>query len=291
VNDIIKTSSVLEFILFADDTTILYSHENIESQINLVNKELKEVSNWFKANKLSINASKTNYMLLGIPHITSAKQTDIILDNTILERVQHTQFLGVLIDECLTWKWHIDCVSKTISRNIGVMNKLKHFIPDRILYTLYCTLILPYLNYCILIWGSTCKTYLNKLVKLQKWAIRTVSNSHYRSHTEPLFEKYNVLKIEDMYNLELGVFMYKYSINDLPNAFDSYFMKRSNIHSYPTRHNNDLQLTKNKRIFSDHGIRTCGPILWNSIENPLQNSNSIKHFRKQFKEKLLSNYH
>ena len=59
INDITSTSNVLDFILFADDTTILYSHENIESQISVVNAELKEVSNWFKANKLSVNASKT----------------------------------------------------------------------------------------------------------------------------------------------------------------------------------------------------------------------------------------
>ena len=154
VNDITFTSNVLDFILFADDTTILYSHKDINSQVNVVNEELKEVSNWFKANKLSVNASKTNYMILGTPHMTSVKvrkDLNVSLNNTILERVRFTKFLGVLNDECLTWKQHIDCVSKTISRNIGVMNKLKYSIPGRILHTLYCTLITPYLNYGILI--------------------------------------------------------------------------------------------------------------------------------------------
>ena len=71
------------------------------------------------------------------------------------------------------------------------MNKLKYAISGRILKTLYCTLIQPYLSYGILIWGSTCKSYLDKLVKLQKWAIRTVCSSHYRSHTGHLFAKCN----------------------------------------------------------------------------------------------------
>ena len=91
VNDITNTSDVLDFILFANDTTILYSHSNIENQINLIN-ELNEVSNWFKANKLSINASKTNYMILGTPHIVSRldePDINVILDNTYLERVKH----------------------------------------------------------------------------------------------------------------------------------------------------------------------------------------------------------
>ena len=184
--------------MFADDTTILYSHKDINSRINTVNEELQEVNNWFKANKLSINASKTNFMILGTPHMTSTKAREdlnVILDNTALERVKFTKFLGVLIDECLTWKNHINCISKTISRNIGVMNKLKHYIPYRILHTLYCTLISPYLNYGILIWGNTCKSYLDKLVKLQKWAIRVASNSHYRCHTGPLFAKYKFLTV------------------------------------------------------------------------------------------------
>ena len=160
---------MLEFILFADDTTLLYSHLNIQNEINRINEELKEVNNWFKANKLSVNASKTNYVILGIPHMVSDMDelnVNVILDNTTLEEVKHTKFLGVLIDDCLTIhaKKHIDCVSKTISRNIiGVMNKLKHFVPTRILHVLYCTLVLPYLNYGILIWGDTCKSYRDKL--------------------------------------------------------------------------------------------------------------------------------
>ena len=86
------------------------------------------------------------------------------------------------------------------------MNKLKHFVPTRILHVFYCTLVLPYLNYGILIWGDTCKSYLDKLIKLQKRDIRIVSNSHNRGHTGPSFAKYNVLTVTDMHTLELSTF-------------------------------------------------------------------------------------
>ena len=293
VNDITYTSNVLDFILFADDTTITYSHKDINNKINIVNEELKEVSNWFKANKLSVNASKTNYMILGTHHMTSTKtrqDLNVVLNDTLLERVKCTKFLGVLIDECLTWKNHIDCMAKTVSRNIGVMNKLKFCIPNRILHTLYCSLILPYLNYGILIWGNTCKSYLDKLVKLQKWAVRTVSKSHYRSHTGPLFAKNCFLTVNDMHTLELGIFMYKFSINELPTSFKDYFKKRSDVHDYPTRHVNDLNLTNNKKSFSDHAIRTRGPILWNSLPKTQKESKSVNHFRKQLKRNLIQKY-
>ncbi len=170
------------------------------------------------------------------------------------------------------------------------MNKLKFYIPTRILHTLYCTLILPYINYGILIWGNTCRLYIDKLVKLQKWAIRTVSKSHYRSHTAPLFACHSVLTVDDMYTLELGLFMYKYSINELPVAFKNYFTKRSDIHNYPTRHVNDLNITNNKKSFPDHGIRSSGPILWNSLPKSLKDSKSVKHFRNTFKRSLIEKY-
>ena len=187
---------------------------------------------------------------------------NVILDSTALETVKHTKYLGVLTlltDDCLTWKNHIDCVSKTISQNIGVMIKLKHFVPTRILHILYCTLVLPYLNYGILIWGNTCKSYQTKLIKLQKWAIRTVSNSHYRSQTRPIFAKYNVLTVTDMHTLELGMFMYRSSVNKLPSSFNNYFTKRSEAHNYLTRHGDHLGLTKTKKTFSDQSVHTSGP--------------------------------
>ena len=111
----------------------------------------------------------------------SVSNVDIILDKTKLKRVDKTKFLGVTIDGNLSWK------NQIISRNIGMINKLKFIIPERIPHTLYCTLVLPYITYGILIWGKACKTYLEKIHKLPKWAVRIyISNSHYRSHSAPL---------------------------------------------------------------------------------------------------------
>ena len=148
VNDITNTTSLFEIILFADDTTLLYSHPDISSKINSINMELNEISKWFRANKLSVYASKTNHMILGTSNITNkyidvneychddtdstisiafhkkekvTKQKIIVIwDDVSLERVNFTKFLGVIVDENLTWKNHIDAISKTISRNIAL---------------------------------------------------------------------------------------------------------------------------------------------------------------------------
>ena len=95
------------------------------------------------------------------------------------------------------------------------------------------------------------------------------------------------LKINDMYSLELGVFMCKYSINDLPDIFNDYFTKRSDIHGYRTRHVNELNLTKNKKHFSDHSVRTSGPILWNNLDEKIKSVKSVKQFWNQYKQNLI----
>ena len=180
-------------------------------------------------------------------------ETELFLMFFLLIRTYH---------ENLSWKNHIDGITKTISRNIGVINKLKFIIPKRILHTLYCTLVLPYINYGILIWGKACKTYLEKIHKLQKWAVRIISNSHYRSHSAPLFQKHDILNIYDSYKLELGVFMYKYFNGLQPMSFNAFFTKPPDIHNYDTRNKSTHNPTRNKKVFADKAIRTTGPILW-----------------------------
>ena len=149
----------------------------------------------------------------------------ISLDGCKLTRVKEAKFLGITIDENLTWNKQIDNVRKSCVRNIGVLNKLKQFLPAQALYRLYFSLVLPYLNHGLLLWGNANKTTLGKVYKLQKRALRIISNSHYLFSSKPLFDKYNVLNIPvvDMYKKEVGIFMYKYRNNMLPQSFDGIF--------------------------------------------------------------------
>ena len=170
MNDICNTSKLLSFILFADDTTVLYSHNDLSILCDTLNIELSEVSNWFKANKLSLNAKKTNQMYFGTSYQTRNidDQHTIYLDGTKLVRVREAKFLGITIDENLTWKKQISNTCRSCSRNIGVLNKVKYFLPKHVMYQLYCSMVLCYLNYGILLWGNAPQEYLNKAFRLQK---------------------------------------------------------------------------------------------------------------------------
>ena len=123
--------------------------------------------------------------------------------------------------------------------------------------------------------------HLNKILKLQKWALRTISNSHYRSHTGPLFSKYEILNVFDTYHLNLGVFMFQHHTDQLPSVFKTYFIKHAENHKYKTRNAQDYIINKTKKSFSDQAIRNCGPSFWNSLEKTIKQSKNVKCFKNK----------
>ena len=114
-------------------------------------------------------------------------------------------------------------ICKIVSRNIGILSRLRHFIPSHVLLLLYNSLILPHLSYGILLWGNTHKSSINRLFILQKRAVRLISNSLPRSPSQPLFKKLNLLTAPDLYFQNLGLFMFKYTQNLLPRVFETFF--------------------------------------------------------------------
>ena len=171
INDIVKASELLYLILFADDTNVFIYHKDPKRLQDMCNTEIDRLSQWFKANKLSLNITKTNYILYS-PRSKSGLQSSesfsVELDGTRIERVSYAKFLGVYIDDKLTWHKHIQEISTKISKNIGIMSRISYKLNSSILLKLYNTLILPYLSYCNMIWTMASDTVLTKLFILQK---------------------------------------------------------------------------------------------------------------------------
>ena len=133
------------------------------------------------------------------------KKLELKIDNINIEYVNVFNFLGMTIDSRLTWENHTINMSNKCLRIIGTLNRIKYFVPLNIRIMLYNTLILPHLNYCVTAWGYQC----NRIIQLQKKAIRTVMISSYNAHTEPFFKNIKLIKIQDILTLQT----LKYIIN------------------------------------------------------------------------------
>ena len=117
---------------------------------------------------------------------------------------------------------------KLISRNIGIINKLKYFFP----YNIYNAFILPYISYGILAWGNTSTCLLNRIFVLQKKALRIIDRVDFRAHSDPLFFNHYTLKVNDIYALQLGIFMHQLLAHDLPSSVERMFNSNTAIHQH-----------------------------------------------------------
>jgi hypothetical protein len=239
INDICNTSKLLNFIIFADDTNVFIADKSFSNLINIANRELESVSLWFKVNKLSLNLDKTNFILFRSHRKSSPGEIKVCIDNKALPMVNSTKFLGVYIDQHLTWKEHISQVSKKISKSIGIISRVRYLLPKNILLNLYYSMVYPYLSYCNLPWASNYSSRLKCLETLQKRAIRIVCGLPFGSSTRSAFNRLCILSLEQINKYQISIFMYRSKNGTLPSAFDEYFCYPS--HDHNTRSSKKLQ--------------------------------------------------
>ena len=191
VNDIPNSVPELSLILYADDTSAFTSNKDISLLNNIMSNGLNKLNKWFQTNKLSLNLKKSNFMLFGTHNKTKkySNRFKLCLDNVEISYVDAFKFLGLTVDQSLTWNNHINDLSKKCSSSIGILNEVKNFLPESALLSLYNTLILSHINYGITAWSSAGVSAKNRLHILQKRALWAVSHSEFRSHSNPLFIK------------------------------------------------------------------------------------------------------
>ena len=161
-------------------------------------------------NKLSLNATKTNFFIFHTPQKKLPFTPRLNIYKKLIKKENYIKYLGVNLDSNLRWKYHILQVSKKISEGIGILTKIRHYYNIHILTQLYYTLIFPFLTYGVVVWGNTYSSLLKPLITSQKKAVRIMSYSNFREHSSPLFKKLNILKFPDLLLYRIALFMYDY---------------------------------------------------------------------------------
>ena len=194
--------------------------------------------------------------------------------------------MGVVLDDKLTWKSHVKHIHTKISQALGIVYKVRQFLPSKALITLYYSLIYPYLQYCNTVWGSANKTILQPITMLQKRSIRLVSNAAFLAHTDPLFKELGLLKFVDINRLETLKFVY----NQLNFSNTLQYTPIANIHNVNTRNRLNLRTPKPKSELSKRFITYRGCIEWNKLPNDIITSPNNIVFKIRAKKHLLSSY-
>uniref|UniRef100_A0A3Q3ITX2 Reverse transcriptase domain-containing protein n=1 Tax=Monopterus albus TaxID=43700 RepID=A0A3Q3ITX2_MONAL len=261
INDICKVSDLVKVVLFADDTTIWASGENLQQLSGRVSQELEKIKKWCDSNILSLNLDKTKFMVFGNRRLDNELQ--LKSGGANIERVHEIKFLGVIVDDKFSWKSHIRYVQHKIAKNISILARVRYILDGKALRILYSSLILPYLEYGVENWGNTYKSSLQPLYILQKRAIRIVHKMGYRDHTNGAFIQSKLLNFFDLVGYKTAVFMYKARNNLLPGGIKKLFHKKGRGIQFKgsVKFKNSCY-TYNQKKFC---ISISGVKLWNSL--------------------------
>ena len=241
INDLPNSSSLLDFFLFADDTHIFFQDSSLVKIEKTVNKELCKINDWLIVNRLSLNISKTNFVIFHPFNKPLKQRITLKLRKSAIQECKSIKYLGLIFDSSLCWKSHCDKVCKTISRLTGILYKIRPYVNKEILSMLYYSLIYPHLIYGVEIWGSSLYSNLSRILSIQKKLVRMITRNDYRLNnfsyppSEPLFYDLGILKIKEIYTLFVGKFVYKWSLGLTPPNFCDWFKYTSLMHNYNTR--------------------------------------------------------
>ena len=307
INDLPNISPILKFYLFADDTNIYYESSSLTDIEKTINKELEKLYLWLNVNRLSLNIDKTNFIIFHPFNKPTKQRITIKINKKAINEKAFIKYLGILIDSTLSWKDQVLNISKKISRSLGIMYKLRPFVPLNVMKNVYYSLIYSHIIYAIEVWGSACKTEMDKLLVLQKRAMRLMTfNDQFPvipgplKPTDPIFVKIGTLKIEDVYKYQVSKFIFKCIHRITPENFHNWFNFISDTHGYCTRSkfNASSNTTTNKLFIpfartTNYGLKKLtvnGPRIWNALPDCLRNEESLFVFLRKTKSHFISMY-
>lgn len=286
VNDIVKVSSVVRFILYADDTSVLLSSSNLEQLFRSMNTELVSISRWFTNNKLTINTNKSHYVIFHrkqrpVPEISSS----ILVDGKVVERTFQVKFLGVQLDEHLDWRKHTGHIIRKLAKYVPILYRIRNNLTEKSLKLIYNSLIYPNLIYCNSVWGACASGSLNSVFLLQKKIVRAIAGVRAREHTAPLFHSLCLLRITtiNLYMSCVYIFRSLLGIN-----ICDWFVRYECLYDTRLSSANTLVVPFVRSSHSRQSIRYNGVQVWNSLPNHIREIEDYNLFKITLKKHLLS---
>ena len=179
-------------------------------------------------------------------------------------------------------------MTRKISKSIGIISKASFFLSKSSLYKLYYALVYPYLQYCIVVWGSTYPSNLDRIRLLQKRIIRVINKDLFNAHTDPIFSELKILKFDKIYFYHLGITMYRSHNNLLPRRFVNVFLKVNQVHNYNTRSSKLYYLPYCRTNIRKFSAFYQGPKLFNTLMNVFPITSSFPFFKANLKEYLFT---
>ena len=272
---------------------ISYSSKSVDDINSAINDDLSNLKLWLEGNKLSLNVTKTQAMLIGSrAKLQSISNSDVIspkfgIDDEVVPMINEAKYLGIQIDKTLGWKEHINIIAAKISRGIGMLRYAKRYVPLSTVKTMYRSIVEPYLRYCCTVWGCCTEADLKRLQILQNRAARIVTNSAYDAHSLPLIKGLGWLTVKELIRFETATTVFK-SVNQLCPDYMAQMFQRQREQAMRTLRNTetDLRIPLFRTNNGQKSFAYRGATVWNSLDHQIKLSPSLSNFKFKLKEGL-----
>ena len=211
----------------------------------------------------------------------NAQNCNLVMNNEPISRVDRITFLGVIIDENMSWDYHFNHLTNKLAKTIGILLRARRLLYRQTLYMLYNSIIKPHLIYGITVWGNTHKKNLHKIHLMQKRIIRIITFSEFCAHTAPIFKKTNIMSIYNLQIYSTGLFIFKCLRGFYPIYFAELFQR-----NMTNRTEYNLRSIFCRTQFSQFSIKSAGPRLWNQLPANIKKSKILHQFKIMMKRYL-----
>lgn len=294
INDLNLVFKKANIYHFADDTNLLVSGNKFNTIQTVMNHEIKKLVIWLRANKLSLNESKSELVIFRSKKFSVLpKNLSIKLNKYKLSPSSYVKYLGVVIDEFLNWKPHVEILTQKVSKAIGILSKLRYYFPLKTCINVYHAIVHSHFKYGALVWQFCNEELITKLFMLQKRCLRLITFSALDDRVDYFFISCEVLKLSDVLQLELLKFLFCIVNKFFPQQLCSLFSFLQ-VNQSKTRHNNRFlkTLSYNTVRYGKMSLRSS-PDLWNKflqLKPHIFEAKSLKHFTSLVTIHLRSSY-
>ena len=279
INDIVSSSKLFNFTLFADDTSLYYSCKNTKNLESVINCELAKISDWLSANKLSLNVAKSKLLYYTNKNRNSLKNIKIKINGEVLNEVNDAKYLGVYMDNKLNWNVHTNHIKLRLSKGISMLAKIRHYVPETVRRSLYFTFINSHTGYNLLNWGTAPSNNIDMISAKTRKAIRLISFESKDEPALPLFQKHSILPLEKDLELKQAIFMWK---------LDKELVPKSLAKNFRVNRNRVVPILNRLESSAKH-ITYAGPKVWQNLPDNIKNIAFPKSFSKAVQNHLLPN--
>ena len=234
INDLQKAVQHSSVHYFADDTNLLYTIKFLKKINKHINHD-KHLRQWFRSNKISLNASKTEITIFKSKLKTITEHLNFRVSGQKINPTTNVKYTAVYLNNSHTWEIHFKNLQTKLNRAIGLLSKIRHYTPKSLLKTIYFSLFNSHLIYACQIWGQSKTKLFQEIEKLQDKAIRIISFLPKGASVKEAYSTVKILKIRDFLSLQNALLVKDVFEEKIPSPFMSYFKRLNTQYLHTTR--------------------------------------------------------